>query len=175
MIFWIFGILAIIFCVVLYNKGCIETIGGTIGTFILIICCYIGSVFIIEDVSAEFCGKYKIVYTESCPIASLVRENSISGSFVLGTGYIGSDIYYVYYKIIGKNKYTLEKAYATNYNIIEDNSVKPCIAYDLAKRDAVISNIWFPYIDKTINYDIISINHRIIVPVGTIIKQFRLE
>lgn len=100
----------------------------------------------------------RYVYRYHVEIVSLHRETNTEGSFFLGIGNINGFNYYIGYKIVGKNEYELFKIRCNESTIVESNDISPRI------NNYKIDSNWF---------DIR--RYKIYVPVGTIVKEFKLE
>lgn len=60
-------------------------------------------------------------------IVALQDNDGVQGRFFLGSGTIGSEMYYYYYYECGKNCYKFGKANAATASIIEGSDIKPHI------------------------------------------------
>ena len=108
-----------------------------------------------------------ITYTQ--PIVSLKSSSTVSGSFCLGSGTIKEKDYYFYYADLDNNQYKMEKVEAYNTIIQETNERSPQIIITIDRRNPPkwVGKNWMDIQDTK---SII-----IYVPVGTIIRQIKLE
>ena len=103
-------------------------------------------------------------------IVSLRDNSSLSGEFFLGYGKIGTDNCYIYYHKVDNNQFIQRSISTSNVTIVETNEQTPKLQ-------------WNNYYYKTPNWlmpdwwtnDEHSENLKLIVPKGTIIKQFKVE
>jgi len=110
--------------------------------------------------------------TYSIPIVSLKNRSDISGSFILGTGSIGSTEYYVYFK---------------QY---EDGGIKrdrkPSYLVTLHERDEQPKLEWTEITEKApwyvrFGFDYLDVNtrrygdYRLIIPKGTVLLKFEIN
>jgi hypothetical protein len=109
-----------------------------------------------------FCNNAKLVQEiNTVPIVSIERNMTTEGHFFIGSGILQGELYYVFFKH-ENNGYKLDKIKADGVLIIENNNEKPGIKY--------IANIKKgKYFDNIINQEI-----QLVVPVGTILKEFKL-
>ena len=111
----------------------------------------------------------RVIYksTEIIEICSINRENLTEGSFFLGSGSINSVAYFFYYVKEGSDTYHLSKTMAEETKIIENNNLVSGIYKDkMLKTYPVWSGLGGNEYTENI---------RIIVPKGTIIKEFKLN
>jgi len=107
-------------------------------------------------------------YTSVQEICSIRNDDTTEGSFFLGSGSIKETQYYFYYIKNGNSSYYLSKMRAIGTGVIEDNDKTPGIYQEM-------KCITFPgwsgfsscYIERSVPC--------IIVPKGTIIKEFNLR
>lgn len=97
-------------------------------------------------------------------IYSINNEVGISGSWVLGSGHINSEMYYFYY-IKGEYGYKIEKIKAQNVEVVEREDDEQ-VGYIVEKRKALKEdNFWFSIGDGLLEENRTTI---IVVPKGTI-------
>lgn len=112
-------------------------------------------------VHAELTRNFQIELENEYKIVSLRNRNNISGSFILGSGYISEKEYYYTFKKVSNNSYKRLKIPTDNTTIIETNKKEPkLVKY---QRSAV-----FGLVDKGEFY-------KLYVPKGTIIKKFKVK
>jgi hypothetical protein len=101
-------------------------------------------------------------------IASLERENTLSGKFFLGTGQINSSISYYYFYKYDDARWQLGSDYASNSSIIETDEKSPRVEWQTISYKCPwwVNVFEFPHpVDKDTMVDII-------VPKNTIIREF---
>ena len=101
-------------------------------------------------------------------LISLGGETQTEGAFILGSGMINGEAYYVYYRVTGSNRYERGQVKATRVVVSEEANVNPNMTwmrkyYTLPKW--VGKPIWDDYKDEEI------VLH---VPTNTIVRKFQL-
>lgn len=104
-------------------------------------------------------------------IVSIKSDSGISGSFFLGCGNIGSDVYYYMYLDKGNNKYNLFKLQAENSTIIESDEKPHIIKY----RKIAKPNKFNKYTEFMNEERKGTQFYEIVVPRGTIVTNFKLD
>ena len=104
------------------------------------------------------------------PIVSLERAAELEGSFILGTGSIGTKMYYLTYKAVGPatNAYLLTKLPAEKTLVIEDGQNALHIRYKMEKYFAC-GDRWIK-----IGWDEEAVQYELHVPHGTIKRKMEL-
>ena len=117
----------------------------------------------------------KVVDQKLYDIVSLDRESKIHGSFILGTGSIDDVDYYYYYKKVGESSYKLERARALDIVIEESNDVTPQVKVsNKIIRSSFKSFLNPAYKEGPLNPTDEELKNTIVVPKGTIIKEFSI-
>ena len=108
----------------------------------------------------------------STPIISLKDgQAELKGSFILGTGGVGTETYYYVYEVVGDNVYKLRKI-NTNSSTIKEFDGNP----QLNTIYTVSSPTFFNRITEICNVDYErKSSYEINVPKGTIIRNFKVE
>lgn len=104
---------------------------------------------------------------EITEICSINRENLTEGSFFIGSGSINDVAYFFYYVKDGADTYHLSKIIAEDTTIIENSQLVPGIYKD---RMLKVYPKW-----SGLGENEYTKNIRIVVPKGTIIKEFSLK
>lgn len=114
-----------------------------------------------------------ITHSVSRSIISIRDDSSIHGSFFLRSGTIDGTNYYVFYEKISKNSFQQNKVSAEVTMIEENDDVVPQYSYVLHQ----VNRQYLYGISKYLFIDDISgrYDQKITVPVGTIIKEFKLQ
>ena len=103
-------------------------------------------------------------------IVSLRNNSEMSGSFFLGTGTIGETQYYYYYKDLGDGKYKHDKVAVWRTTIQETDTVSPC--FEMYEDRFTKDYSW-------LIPEAFALNRpwkcTLVVPKGTIIKEFKLK
>jgi hypothetical protein len=134
----------------------LVTVKTDIGTKILFI--FLISVVLFLTLPLT-CDEVKIV--KSVKIYSLHDDKEQSGSFILGSGFINENGYYYYFTKNGDTYYKDEVSDKTG--IIETDETPKLVTI------TVYPNIWYGKCFK------IRKSHKLYVPKGTIIKEFKVR
>jgi hypothetical protein len=102
-------------------------------------------------------------------IISVNRDTSITGSFILGTGAIGSTQYYYAY-VEKPDGYLLERYRIRNTFIVEGTQEPKVVFKHYTCPKKVLSFLWFGEYERT-RKDIKRVIH---VPTNTILREFKL-
>lgn len=106
--------------------------------------------------------------TFDLPIVSLERDSELHGKqFFLGGGYVDQERYYFTYAVMPDGGFRMVKVKASVTTIYETDSVSPHIWLN-RKADHKIS------VDSLIKYSDQATDCHLWVPIGTIIKEFKL-
>ena len=109
------------------------------------------------------------VWKGSIPIVSLKDSSSIEGHFFLGSGSIKDKTYYVYYKKLSDTQFQMDKIETEGCIIEENSSVEPNVYFEAVYYSCPS---WLAPFGE---FRMADRNRKIIVPKGTIIRQFKLE
>jgi hypothetical protein len=176
MLFWIFIGLLVIGLTLLWwdeiRSGFRFGIGDTLGSSISGAIVYsIVTVTILFICSMPSCAWEDIgeIDHQSGELISITRDQSISGSFFLGCGSIGSSSYYVFYQKNGNGGYRLEKIRTNNADIYMSNDETPRWG-----RSYHGKNLGWWVVPWKMQRRV-GQRYYIFVPEGTIIQDFRLE
>lgn len=78
---------------------------------------------------AHFAGEKEEVVVHEIELAALKDENVLKGSFFLGSGSIGEELYYYYYGKCGDRCYKFDKIRAKDVLVFEDATDRPVIQW----------------------------------------------
>jgi len=115
---------------------------------------------------------YQDSYVFSNDIISLKGNSEVSSSFFLGTGSINEHQYYVYYLDLGSSRYKLDKVKTSRTIIVQDNNLKDKGELRVFEGIAV-GNVWSKLAGPFKN-ECSKQSYELVVPEGTIIKEFKL-
>ena len=167
MLFWILCILLVAIAgrVAYKSHQGYPDLRFTLITFVLVL--FMGTMitlipFAIMDFESEPNIAKESGYTE---ILSVGNQNSLTGSFVLGTGSISNRNVYVFYKKTYDGGLLKDYVNAYSTPVYEDNTVSPRIVEFTHYKDYPKIFPWKYKSSKT---------YKIYVPEGTIIKEFSL-
>lgn len=113
----------------------------------------------------------EIYLFKETPIYTLRNDNQIEGSFFLGSGQIGSSIYYVTFVKHSDDTFELMKYNHENFRILEGVS-EPYLKQYNVKSSAPTVSLWFG--SNFQNSEKIH-HYECGVPTGTIIKKFSVN
>jgi hypothetical protein len=127
------------------------------------------------------CEDHTIKEYKDLPIQSVFNdyENSVNGSFILGTGSFSSN-YENYYVVQGKFKRGVKILILHSYEVyvLETNDKKPCIEnyYHRYVRDSFHTDWGFSRKKKVVDdWDHFHSDYTIIVPENTVYKQYNIK
>jgi hypothetical protein len=179
MIFWIFLVLWALVILggifyFLYDrfviKSNVNTFDDLVGfSVITTLISATGFLFVCAVVAiiGEVCVGGVYVRSESTPIVSLKTTETVSGSFVLGCGTIKGEERYVFMVHKGNGVYVRNNV-SVDTPVKESNDQKPGLYWDVYR--CIGDGTWcVPWVigEKK--------NHILVVPVGTIVQQFKIE
>ena len=146
-----------------FRKDWIGTaMAGVAGIFVTLVIALLPTLFI------SLAADYELVYAYEVEIVSLDTLSETEGSFVLGTGYIGSSQHYFYYKKTALDTYKRGQVSVYDAEIRESDEDTPCIevySHQLAGN-------WRYFCFRGGNH---GAKYTLVVPRGTIIREFKVN
>ena len=163
MVFLILSILIVIF---VYFKG--------YDMDMFIVCLSITAGFCLFAITTVGCHIYyhshpntDIVYSNF--IVSLEKQNSLQGSFVLGSGNINSRLHYYYYIITGNDTYQMGNVSVGNCSLHESDAENP----NVTSSQKVYKADWLKWLFFSDTIGENNTVYTITVPKNTIVREYR--